>query len=162
MVASSQLLLDCVSFVYINSLMISLPSRLLVLKPHASIFRLPLTFSACAVLPKHSRNVALFHTTVRLATNGASKQEMDANQGGDQNKKTYHKQATGEALKTAQNHSAENDLKLYGSCFCPFVHRVWISLEYKGLDYQYVEVDVCYHAVRTSVFVLMRLGLPQT
>ncbi|KAK4506686.1 hypothetical protein PRZ48_000419 [Zasmidium cellare] len=77
-----------------------------------------------------------------MSTNGTTKQELDPNQGGDPNKKTYNKQATGEALKTAQSHSAEHDLKLYGSCFCPFVHRVWISLELKGLGYQYVEVDV--------------------
>lgn len=74
-------------------------------------------------------------------TNG-TKPELDPNQGGDSNKKTYHKSATGEALKTAEAHSADHDLKLFGSCFCPFVHRVWISLEHKGLDYQYVEVDV--------------------
>ncbi|EMD01077.1 hypothetical protein BAUCODRAFT_62112 [Baudoinia panamericana UAMH 10762] len=72
----------------------------------------------------------------------ASKAELDANQGGNHNKKTYHKQATGLAWETVQAHSSDNDLKLYGSCFCPFVHRVWISLEHKGLDYQYVEVDV--------------------
>ena len=74
-------------------------------------------------------------------TNG-TKAELDPNQGGDPNKKTYHKKATGEALKTAEAHSTEHDLKLYGSCFCPFVHRVWISLEHKKLNYQYVEVDV--------------------
>jgi glutathione S-transferase len=80
-----------------------------------------------------------------MSTNGVAnvtKQELDPNQGGDANKKTYHKEPTGEALKTANAHSADNDLKLYGSCFCPFVHRVWISLEHKGLDYQYIEVDV--------------------
>ena len=79
-----------------------------------------------------------------MSTNGTGNgsKDLDENQGGDPNKKTYHKQATGEALKTANAHSAENDLKLYGSCFCPFVHRVWISLEHKGLDYEYVEVDV--------------------
>lgn len=76
-----------------------------------------------------------------MSTNG-SKQDLDPNQGGDPNKKTYHKQATGEALKTVQAHSADHNLKLYGSCFCPFVHRVWISLEHKGLEYQYIEVDV--------------------
>ncbi|KXT03574.1 hypothetical protein AC578_10021 [Pseudocercospora eumusae] len=76
-----------------------------------------------------------------MSTNGTSK-ELDPNQGGDANKKTYHKKATGEALKTAESHSASKDLKLYGSCFCPFVQRVWISLELKGLDYEYVEVDV--------------------
>jgi len=55
--------------------------------------------------------------------------------------KTYHKKATGLALETVKRHSKPNDLKLFGSCFCPFVQRVWIALEVKGLDYQYVEVD---------------------
>ena len=85
------------------------------------------------------------HQLLRMssnATSNGSKSELDPNQGGDPNKKTYHKQATGEALKTTNAHSGDHDLKLYGSCFCPFVHRVWISLEHKGLDYEYVEVDV--------------------
>ncbi|KAF1831852.1 hypothetical protein BDW02DRAFT_605319 [Decorospora gaudefroyi] len=62
-------------------------------------------------------------------------------QGGDSSKKTYHKKATGNAWTTAKNHSKEEDLKLYGSAFCPFVQRVWISLEHKQISYQYIEVD---------------------
>ncbi|KAJ4296471.1 hypothetical protein N0V90_006516 [Kalmusia sp. IMI 367209] len=65
----------------------------------------------------------------------------DTNQGGDPTKKTYHKKATGNALVTVKNHSKEDDLKLFGSCFCPFVQRVWISLEHKKIPYQYIEVD---------------------
>ncbi|KAK4993948.1 hypothetical protein LTR50_000163 [Elasticomyces elasticus] len=65
----------------------------------------------------------------------------DANQNGDSQKKSYHKKATGLALQTAEKHSRDHDLKLYGSCFCPFVQRVWISLELKQLPYQYIEVD---------------------
>ncbi|KAF2735485.1 hypothetical protein EJ04DRAFT_195290 [Polyplosphaeria fusca] len=61
--------------------------------------------------------------------------------GGDPQKKTYHKKATGLALTTAKQHSKDEDLKLFGSCFCPFVQRVWISLEFKGVPYQYIEVD---------------------
>ncbi|KAL8749155.1 MAG: hypothetical protein Q9199_007858 [Rusavskia elegans] len=57
------------------------------------------------------------------------------------NQKTYHKKATGEALVTAKKHSKDHELKLYGSCFCPFVQRVWISLQSKGLAYQYIEID---------------------
>lgn len=38
-------------------------------------------------------------------------------------------------------HSGEHELKLFGSCFCPFVQRVWIALEAKGMEYQYVEID---------------------
>ncbi|RAL63787.1 hypothetical protein DID88_003432 [Monilinia fructigena] len=55
--------------------------------------------------------------------------------------KTYHKRASGLALNTVKKHSKENDLKLFASCFCPFVQRVWIALEAKGIPYQYVEVD---------------------
>ncbi|CAD0050741.1 unnamed protein product [Aureobasidium pullulans] len=43
---------------------------------------------------------------------------MDANQNNDSNKKTYHKKATGAALKTVEKHSADHELKLFGSCFC--------------------------------------------
>ncbi|KAL8800053.1 MAG: hypothetical protein Q9182_005453 [Xanthomendoza sp. 2 TL-2023] len=55
--------------------------------------------------------------------------------------KTYHKKATGEALATVKKHAKDHDLKLYGSCFCPFVQRVWISLQFKGIGYQYIEID---------------------
>lgn len=55
--------------------------------------------------------------------------------------KTYHKRATGQAQATVKRHSREADLKLFGSCFCPFVQRVWIALEVKGIPYQYIEVD---------------------
>ncbi|KAL9080043.1 MAG: hypothetical protein Q9157_001127 [Trypethelium eluteriae] len=56
-------------------------------------------------------------------------------------KKTYHKKASGKALDTVKKRSKEHDLKLFGSCFCPFVQRVWISLEVKQIPYQYIEVD---------------------
>lgn len=65
----------------------------------------------------------------------------DSNQGGDPSQKTYHKKATGPALATVKAHSKDDSFKLYGSCFCPFVQRVWISLEAKGMSYQYIEVD---------------------
>jgi len=55
--------------------------------------------------------------------------------------KTYHKKTSGLAYLTAKKCSKESDLKLYGSCFCPFVQRVWIALEAKGIQYQYIEVD---------------------
>jgi len=65
----------------------------------------------------------------------------NTNQGGEASKKSYHKKATGTALATVRDHAGEEDLKLYGSCFCPFVQRVWISLEHKKVSYQYIEVD---------------------
>ncbi|GIK03188.1 hypothetical protein Aspvir_007257 [Aspergillus viridinutans] len=55
--------------------------------------------------------------------------------------KSYHTKATGLAALTVINHSNEAELKLFGSCFCPFVQRVWIALEIKGIPYQYIEVD---------------------
>jgi len=55
--------------------------------------------------------------------------------------KTYHKKASGNALTTVRKHSKDHELKLFGSCFCPFVQRVWIALEVKGFQYQYIEVD---------------------
>ncbi|KAF2668041.1 glutathione S-transferase [Microthyrium microscopicum] len=71
----------------------------------------------------------------QLAKNETSKDQTSKEQ------KSYHTKATGQALQTVEKHSTDHDLKLYGSCFCPFVQRVWISLEHKGLDYQYIEVD---------------------
>jgi len=55
--------------------------------------------------------------------------------------KSYHTEATGAALETVKKHSKDESLKLFGGCFCPFVQRVWISLEFKGIPYQYIEVD---------------------
>ena len=66
---------------------------------------------------------------------------MSQSNGAPKEKKTYHKQASGLALATVRAHAAENPLKLYGSCFCPFVQRVWISLELKDMEYEYLEVD---------------------
>ncbi|KAL4867021.1 hypothetical protein BDV12DRAFT_187008 [Aspergillus spectabilis] len=69
---------------------------------------------------------------------GVSSRTMSANTSVQKN---YHTNATGSAAETVASHSAEADLKLYGSCFCPFVQRVWIALELKGIPYQYIEVD---------------------
>ncbi|KAL1653490.1 hypothetical protein SLS61_004000 [Didymella pomorum] len=76
-----------------------------------------------------------------IRTLAKTEKDVKKVQGGDSSKKTYHKKATGNALTTVKNHAKEEDLKLYGSCFCPFVQRVWISLEHKKIAYQYIEVD---------------------
>ncbi|EMD31932.1 hypothetical protein CERSUDRAFT_88563 [Gelatoporia subvermispora B] len=55
--------------------------------------------------------------------------------------KTYHLECSGAALETANAHSSAKGITLFGSCFCPFVHRVWVALEYLGIDYKYYEVD---------------------
>ncbi|KAL9101097.1 MAG: hypothetical protein Q9163_003612 [Psora crenata] len=72
-----------------------------------------------------------------FSNSGISKMSDQANP----QQKTYYKKATGAALDTAKKHARDHELKLYGSCFCPFVQRVWVSLELKGLSYQYIEID---------------------
>ncbi|OSD07775.1 glutathione transferase omega class [Trametes coccinea BRFM310] len=49
--------------------------------------------------------------------------------------RSYHLQCTGEALATARAHSSPGSITLFGSCFCPFVQRVWVTLEHLGIDY---------------------------
>ncbi|KAI0050793.1 glutathione-S-transferase [Auriscalpium vulgare] len=49
--------------------------------------------------------------------------------------------ATGEALKTVERHSEPQELVFWAGWFCPFVQRTWITLEEKGIPYQYKEVN---------------------
>ncbi|KAJ7886757.1 thioredoxin-like protein [Mycena leptocephala] len=55
--------------------------------------------------------------------------------------KHYHLECTGPALDTVKQHSDAQDITLFGSCFCPFVQRVWAALEYLQIPYKYYEVD---------------------
>lgn len=52
-----------------------------------------------------------------------------------------HPTATGNAAKVVAEHQAKQDLVFYSGWFCPFNQRVWISLEEKGILYQYKEVN---------------------
>ncbi|KXJ91033.1 glutathione transferase omega-1 [Microdochium bolleyi] len=52
-----------------------------------------------------------------------------------------HPVATGLAKSVVDQHSAEQPLKLFAGWFCPFVQRVWITLEEKKIPYQYIEVN---------------------
>lgn len=49
--------------------------------------------------------------------------------------KSYHLQCTGAAKETADAHSVPKDITLFGSCFCPFVQRAWVALQYLGIQY---------------------------
>jgi len=49
--------------------------------------------------------------------------------------------ATGHAAKTVAQHQEPQDLVFWAGWFCPFVQRVWISLEEKNIPYQYKEVN---------------------
>ncbi|KAF2728435.1 putative glutathione-S-transferase theta, GST [Polyplosphaeria fusca] len=71
-----------------------------------------------------------------------------------------HPEATGLASTTVKAHSAEHDLKLYSGWFCPFVQRVWIALEEKRIQYQYIEVNP-YHKPK-SLLDLNPRGLVPT
>ncbi|KIM76198.1 hypothetical protein PILCRDRAFT_826561 [Piloderma croceum F 1598] len=58
--------------------------------------------------------------------------------------KVYHRQCTGPALETVNKRQDNADITLFGSCFCPFVQRVWVIFEYLGVPYKvgfYHEVD---------------------
>lgn len=49
--------------------------------------------------------------------------------------RSYHLKCTGDALVTAEAHAGQADITLFGSCFCPFVQRVWVAFEYLEIDY---------------------------
>ncbi|KAF8166990.1 glutathione S-transferase [Pholiota molesta] len=55
--------------------------------------------------------------------------------------RAYHTQCTGEALKTVKAHEKDEYITLFGSCFCPFVQRVWVAFEILGIPYKVYEVD---------------------
>ena len=50
--------------------------------------------------------------------------------------RSYHLKCTGEALRTAEAHNGPEHITLFGSCFCPFVQRVWVTLVHLGIDYK--------------------------
>ncbi|PCH35584.1 glutathione-S-transferase [Wolfiporia cocos MD-104 SS10] len=52
-----------------------------------------------------------------------------------------HPIATGRAAETVAQHQDPQDLVFWAGWFCPFVQRVWITLEEKKIPYQYKEVN---------------------
>ncbi|KAF8629293.1 hypothetical protein AX15_003526 [Amanita polypyramis BW_CC] len=55
--------------------------------------------------------------------------------------KLYHTKSTGDALITAEARATDAPFTLYGSCFCPFVQRAWVTFEYLGIPYKYYEIN---------------------
>ncbi|KAF9448960.1 hypothetical protein P691DRAFT_728708 [Macrolepiota fuliginosa MF-IS2] len=55
--------------------------------------------------------------------------------------RAYHTTSTGAALDTVTRHSKDEDITLFGSCFCPFVQRAWVVFEFLGIPYKVYEVD---------------------
>ncbi|KAJ8087211.1 hypothetical protein PM082_006041 [Marasmius tenuissimus] len=64
--------------------------------------------------------------------------------------KPYSPQCTGIALETVKEHTAAQDVTLYGQCFCPFTQRVWTAFEALNIPYKYHEVD---HTNRPADFL---------
>lgn len=50
--------------------------------------------------------------------------------------RAYHTECTGDAVATVKAHEGNQDITLFGSCFCPFVQRVWVALEILGIPYK--------------------------
>ncbi|KAK0491563.1 glutathione S-transferase [Armillaria novae-zelandiae] len=57
--------------------------------------------------------------------------------------RSYHRSCTGLALETVTKRpsSGTQNITLFGSCFCPFVQRVWVALECLEIPYNVHEVD---------------------
>ncbi|XP_006461295.1 hypothetical protein AGABI2DRAFT_204991 [Agaricus bisporus var. bisporus H97] len=52
-----------------------------------------------------------------------------------------HPVATGAASETVAKHQDPQEITLWSGWFCPFVQRIWIALEERGIPYQYKEVN---------------------
>ena len=50
-------------------------------------------------------------------------------------------ETTGAAAQLAARHEQDHPLKLYGSWFCPFVQRTWVTLTEKKIPHQYIEIN---------------------
>ncbi|KIW99408.1 uncharacterized protein Z518_11396 [Rhinocladiella mackenziei CBS 650.93] len=50
-------------------------------------------------------------------------------------------EATGPAARIVAKHQKDEPITLYSGWFCPFVQRVWITLEEKKIPYKYVEIN---------------------
>ncbi|KAF9266111.1 hypothetical protein L218DRAFT_858433 [Marasmius fiardii PR-910] len=50
--------------------------------------------------------------------------------------KPYRVECTGIALETVKVHSSSQDITLFGSCFCPFVQRVWAAFQFLDIPYK--------------------------
>ena len=69
--------------------------------------------------------------------------------------KTYHTQCTGDALATVKAHEKDEDITLFGSCFCPFVQRVWMTFEILGIPYKvWILLPISYKFVTEFFSVL--------
>lgn len=60
---------------------------------------------------------------------------MSDNTKGDKGR-AYHTKCTGAALNTVTRQIKDEDITLFGSCFCPFVQRVWVAFEFLGVPYK--------------------------
>lgn len=57
--------------------------------------------------------------------------------------RVYHTSCTGDALITVNAHQDQEDITLFGSCFCPFVQRVWVAFEVLKIPYKVYMSILC-------------------
>lgn len=50
--------------------------------------------------------------------------------------RVYHTKCTGAALATVSRQTKDEDITLFGGCFCPFVQRAWTAFEFLGVPYK--------------------------
>lgn len=83
-----------------------------------------------------------FHSET-YSTNSTEQMSTEVNNESDLGR-IYHTSCTGDALVTVQAHQTEEDITLFGSCFCPFVQRVWVAFEVLKVPYK-VYILIIYH-----------------
>jgi glutathione S-transferase len=69
--------------------------------------------------------------------------------------KNYHLKCTGPALQTVERHSNDEDITLFGSCFCPFVQRAWVALEYLGIPYKVKRMKILLTQLRAHRYTVL-------
>ena len=70
---------------------------------------------------------------------------------------TYYAQSKGSALSDTTTSSST----LYASWFCPYVQRVWIAMEEKGIPYSYVEINPYEAATAPGTYTKKALSLDE-
>ena len=88
-------------------------------------------------------------------SSSAVKIKMSATSKKSDSGKTYHTECTGDALVTVKAHEKDEDITLFGSCFCPFVQRVWMTFEILGIPYKvWILLPISYKFVTEFFSVL--------
>lgn len=77
----------------------------------------------CRDFPRLRHHCSVFHSSMPESTK-------------EDKGRAYHTKCTGAALNTVNRQDKDEDITLFGSCFCPFVQRVWVAFEFLGVPYK--------------------------